>query len=69
MSLFNNELDNIKSCASYIAAVKRYSYPMNLKLMLNQGLHILRGKADLDKQYQASLDSLEKLYLLAIENY
>lgn len=37
--------------------------------MLNQGLHILRGKADLDKQYQASLDSLEKLYLLAIENY
>lgn len=69
ISLFNNELDNIKSCASYIAAVKRYSYPMNLKLMLNQGLHILRGKADLDKQYQASLDSLEKLYLLAIENY
>ena len=44
-------------------------YSINLKLLLNDGEQILRGKKEIDECYQENLDNLEKLFLDGYNKY
>lgn len=66
---FTDPLDNKKSCAAYIEAVRKMGYSINLKLLLNDGEQILRGKKEIDECYQENLDNLEKLFLDGYNKY
>lgn len=66
---FNKPLDNKKSCAAYIEAVKVLGYPINLKLLLNKGEKILRGTELLDEEYQTNLNLLEQLFVDGYNNF
>ena len=69
LARFNHALDNKKSCAAYIEAVKQMGYSINLKQLLNDGEQILRGRKEMDESYQENLDSLEKLFLDGYNKY
>lgn len=61
-------LDNIKSCAAYIKAVKKIGMPINLVYLLNSALDTLRYNEQPDKDYIEALDSLEMLYENVLKN-
>lgn len=66
---FTEPISNVQSCAAYIAAVKEMGLPINLKLLVNYGQDIIRGKGDMTEEYQEALDNLEKLYQIAYEKF
>lgn len=59
---FDKPLDNKRSCAAYIEAVKELGYHIDLKLLLNNGERILRGQEPMSREYQENLDNLERLF-------
>ncbi len=69
LSRFIDPVDNIKSCAAYIEAVKQMGYSINLKQLLNDGELILRGRKEIDETYQANLDNLESLFIEGFEKF
>ena len=66
---FAKPLDNIKSCAAYIATVKNIGYSIDTKLLLNKGERILRGIDPVDEEYQCNLDLLERLFYDGYSEY
>lgn len=69
LKLFKDSINNMKSCAAYIEAVKTLGYPVSMKLLMNMGDDILRGKKDIDQEYQTNLDNLERLFIDGYNHY
>lgn len=65
----NKPLDNIHSCASYIKAIKMVGSPINLKILLNEGLEYLRNNVEPSETYKTQLYNLKLLYEKAYEKY
>lgn len=69
LAKFTEPVNNIKSCAAYIKAVKDNGKEINLKLLLNKGERILRGEEVIDDEYQNNLDNLEELMYKGYNDY
>lgn len=63
ISKFKMPLNNRKSCAAYIEAVKHMGYPIDIKVLMNRGEEILRNLDKIDDNYQKNLDNLEQLFV------
>lgn len=55
-------LDNEHSCAAYIRTVKEIGEPINIKVLLNEGLENLRTDTEPSEIYQKNLEKLKLLY-------
>lgn len=66
---FKEPLDNKKSCAAYIEAVKVLGYSFDIKLLMKKGERILRGECELDDEYQKHLNQLEALFVDGYESF
>lgn len=66
---FTTPLDNIKSCAAYIAAVKKMGVSVNIKLLLNEALGDIRNHIEPSKEYRDNLNRLEELLLKGYQYY
>jgi len=62
-------IDNIKSCAAYIAAVKSVGTKINLKYLMAEGEAILKGDKILSDEYQKQIDQLSEFYEKAYVKY
>ena len=66
---FSKPLNNRRSCAAYIEAVKELGYHIDLKLLLNKGERILRGQESMNQEYQENLNNLERLFEDGYDEY
>lgn len=66
---FTNQVDNEKSCASYIATVKELGYPVNHKYLMSLGEEIIRGNAEMTDEYRENLNNLELLFVRGYKLY
>ena len=69
LARFTEPLNNEKSCATYIETVKKIGYPVNLKKLLGDGEHILRGTKEMDADYKENLEKLEELLYEGYQKY
>lgn len=61
ISTFGN-IDNIKSSAAYIAAVKSVGTEVNLKYLISEGEAIINGDTEISDQYKANIELLASFY-------
>lgn len=62
MCVDTTPLDNIHSCASYIAAVKEVGEPVNIKTLLKEPLLVLRFEDELSEDAKCELRHLKNLF-------
>jgi hypothetical protein len=62
-------IDNTKSCASYLRAIKIVGMKLNLKYLIKEGEEILKGNKKISKKYQKGIDELEEFYEKAFIRY
>lgn len=62
-------VDNIRSCAAYIHAVKQVGMPVDFTYLMNEGYDILRNGKQMSEKYREELDKLEEFYLRAYRDY
>ena len=55
-------IDNIKSCASYMAAVKSTGKDINLKYLITEGESIIRKDSVMNAKFQNGIDELADFY-------
>ncbi|QSB27963.1 hypothetical protein [Flavobacterium sp. CLA17] len=55
-------IDNIQSCAAYIAATKSIGMDINLKFLMSEGEAILSGDKKRSDKYQEGIDNLLEFY-------
>ena len=51
-------IDNIKSCAAYIAAIKSIGSEINLKYLVAEGEEIIMKRRSMSKKFQDEIDKL-----------
>ena len=56
------EVENIHSCAAYLAAVKSQSKSFNLKYLIAEGERIVRKDVQMTEAYQRELEALLSFY-------
>jgi hypothetical protein len=64
-----DSIDNIKSCAAYIAAIKSVGMEINLKYLMTEGETILRNEKRLTDEFQKQLDRLIMFFEKAYNRY
>ena len=57
-----HQLDNKRSCAAYIKAVKELGEPIEFLKLLDDGFSIARGQIALTGEYEKEIEKLRKLY-------
>jgi len=62
-------IDNIKSCASYLATVKSIGMKINLKYLMAEGEAIIKGDKGLSNEFQEQIDQLMEFYEKAYDIY
>jgi hypothetical protein len=62
-------IDNVKSCAAYIAAVKSTGMELNLKYLISEGEAILSGHKKISDEFQKQVDQLSFFYERSYERY
>jgi hypothetical protein len=62
-------VDNIKSCAAYLATIKSIGKEINLKYLLSEGEPILRKQNKYSDEYDEQINSLLSFYDNAYEQY
>lgn len=62
-------IDNIRSCAAYIAAIKSVGTEFNLKYLMSEGEAILRGDKKLSNKFQKQINQLLNLYEKSYEKH
>lgn len=62
-------IENIKSCASYIAAVKSTGMEINIRFLIKEGEALIRKERDMDGKYQSEIDKLADLFSQAYTAY
>lgn len=62
-------VDNIKSCAAYIAAVKSVGTEIRLKYLMDEGEEIIKGKKAISDDFQKQVEQLEDFFEKAYEKY
>jgi capsule polysaccharide modification protein KpsS len=62
-------VDNIKSCAAYLATIKSIGKEINLKYLLSEGEAILRKQNKYSDEYDEQINSLLSFYDNAYEQY
>ena len=62
-------IDNIHSCAAYIATVKSLGDELNLKYLMLEGEQILKGNKKMSDEYQIQMNRLEEFFDKAYEKY
>ena len=62
-------IDNIQSCAAYIAAIKSVGTEINHKYLTAEGEKILKGDQKITDEYQKQIDSLEEFFDKAFIRY
>ena len=63
------DIDNIKSCASYLATVKAVGMKINLKYLISEGEKILKGDTVLSDEFDGQIDQLIDFYDKAYIKY
>lgn len=63
------EVDNIHSCAAYLATVKEIGTEVNLNYLMSEGEQILLEKKPLTDKYQSEILALKQLYEKAYTKY
>lgn len=63
------QIENIHSCAAYIAAVKKSGAEVKLKYLMSEGEKILLDKMKMNDEYKSELKVLEKFYEIAYHNF
>lgn len=56
------EIDNMHSCAAYIAAVKSLGVEFDLKYLMSEGEAILSGREKISDKFQQGIDDLFEFY-------
>lgn len=69
ISSFSDTIDNIKSCAGYIAAIKSIGMEIDIKYLISEGEAILRSEKKMSDEFQKQIDQLLEFYKIAYENY
>ena len=62
-------IDNKKSCAAYIAAVKNVGKDIKYKYLMSEGENILFNRSKITKKYLDEIEKLEEFYGEAYERY
>lgn len=62
-------VNNIHSCAAYIAAVKSRGTEIKLKYLMSEGEAILRGDKEISEEFQNEIKQLCEFYEKAYDNY
>ena len=62
-------IDNMHSCAAYIAAIKSVGMEINHKYLMSEGERILKGENNTSVEYQNEIDKLEEFFDKAYERY
>lgn len=62
-------IDNIKSCAAYIAATKSIGMDINLKYLMSEGEAIISGREKMSDKFQKAIDDLSQFYEKAYLKY
>lgn len=55
-------INNTKSCAAYIAAIKSVGMEINLKYLITEGEKILKEDKEISDEYQKQIDRLEEFF-------
>lgn len=66
---FNNEEDNIKSCASYIETIKKIGQDINIKYLINKSLELIDKNIAGDDKFEDEINKLIDLYSKGYEIY
>ena len=64
-----NSIDNIKSCASYIAAVKSTGRDINIKYLMTEGEAIITMNKTIPEKFRSEIDNLADFFSEAYKNY
>jgi len=62
-------IDNIHSCAAYIASVKSIGSEINLKYLMNEGEQIIKGIKKSSTKYEKQISELEEFFEKAHQRY
>ena len=62
-------IENIQSCAAYIAATKSTGKEINLKYLIAEGEAIIRGEEEITTEFQGQIDTLVDFFIEAYEKY
>lgn len=62
-------VDNIHSCAAYVATVKKVGAEIKLVYLMNQAEQILDGKKSVCEEFQKEIENLVSFYNKAFEDY
>ena len=62
-------IDNIKSCAAYLATIKTIGKEINLKYLISEGEAIIRNKKNYSIEFDEKINSLLSFYENAYEQY
>lgn len=63
------KIDNIKSCAAYIASIKSIGLKINLKYLMSEGESILKGDKTASVEFQEQINQLLEFYEKAYLKY
>lgn len=62
-------IDNVKSCASYLAAIKSVGKEINLKYLMAEGEAIIKGEKENTEKFQSKIDELYDFFADAYSKY
>ena len=62
IQLFDEPIDNVKSCAAYIKAVKEVGYRIDIRYLMREGERLLSLGLDPSKEFIEQIDALIQLY-------
>lgn len=65
----NEYIDNLHSCAAYIAAIKSVGIKINLKYLMSEGEGIIKGDKEISDKFQNAVDDLYAFYEKACKKY
>lgn len=66
---FDGSINNIDSCAAYLATIEEMGYRIDLKYLMSQGQRIIEGADTIDEKYIQQLDELEELFISGYNNW
>ncbi len=62
-------VDNIKSCASYLATIKSVGKQINLKYLMSEGEAVIKGEQKMTEKFHVKLEELYEFFVEAYSKY